>query len=77
MFYQLCCLIIAIQAQSEEIFGKNLILEPLEGKTGAEAAIIFFVGDKVNKEQYVDHLKLIQEKVSFPLWVGIPHIIDN
>ena len=49
----------AIQAQAEGILGKNLILEPIEGKTGAEAAIIFFVGDKVNQEQYVDHLKLI------------------
>jgi predicted esterase len=50
-------------------------MEPLPGKTGDEAALIFFIGDACDQAKYLDHLKEVQEKVPFPLWIGIPHII--
>jgi hypothetical protein len=52
-------------------------LSPLEGKKGKAAALIFLIGDKCDHEAYVDQLKMIQENVPFPLWVGIPKIIDD
>lgn len=52
-------------------------MEPLEGKTGEPAALIFIIGAYCEQKAYMDHLKAIQEKVPFPLWVAIPHIIHN
>ena len=62
---------------SDGILGDNLILDPLPGKTGEPAALIFLVGAYCQQEQYVSHLKSIQQKVPFPLWVGIPHIVGD
>ena len=46
------------------------IIKPVEGKTGPTAALIFFVGASCKPESYDAHIKAIQTKISFPLWVG-------
>jgi hypothetical protein len=48
------------------------IIKPLEGKVGTPAALIFFVGASCTPESYDDHIKAIQTKLDFPLWVGEP-----
>lgn len=53
------------------------ILKPVDGKQGEQAAVIFLIGDKCDHNAYVDQLKMIQEKVPFPLWAAIPKILDN
>jgi hypothetical protein len=53
------------------------ILQPIKGKKGEQAAVIFLIGDDCDHEAYVDQLKMIQEKVPFPLWVAIPKILGN
>ena len=70
--------IVAAQATDlQGIGGKNLILKPLEGKTGEARALIFISGSGCDQESYVPHMKAIQEKVAFPLWVGLPHILGE
>jgi len=63
--------------QAGGIFGDNLVMPPLEGKTGEEMAIIFLIGADCPQDGYVEHLKAIQEKVPYKLWVGIPHIVGD
>jgi len=52
-------------------------MEPLPNKQGDAAGLIFIIGAKCSQEDYMDHLRAIQEKTPYPLWVGIPHIIDD
>jgi len=52
-------------------------LQPLHGKKGEAAALIFLIGDKCDQKAYINQLKMIQNNVPFPLWVGIPKIIDD
>jgi len=59
------------------IFGDNVIMEPLPNKTGEPAALIFIIGAYCEQKAYMDHLRAIQEKVPYPLWVAIPHIIGD
>lgn len=55
----------------------NLIVAPPSDKTGNPAALIFFIGAYCKNTAYLKHLKAIQEKVPFPLWVAIPWILDD
>lgn len=64
-------------AHVDGIMGDNIVMEPLPGKTGEAAGLIFIIGAYCEQAMYMDHLKAIQEKVPFPLWVGIPHIIHD
>ena len=66
---------VAKATELQGIGGPNLILKPLEGKTGEARALIFISGSGCTQESYVPHMKAIQEKVDFPLWVGLPYII--
>ena len=52
-------------------------MKPVDGKSGEQAAVIFLIGDGCDHNAYVDQLKMIQEKVPFPLWVAIPKIAFN
>jgi len=52
-------------------------MKPLDGKDGEPQALIFIQGADCKQSQYVDHLKAVQEKVSFPLWIAIPKFIDD
>lgn len=60
----------------QEIGGVR-ITKPLEGKTGPAAALIFFVGASCEPSAYDDHIKAIQMKLSFPLWIGQPLFPGN
>jgi hypothetical protein len=40
-------------------------------------AIIFLIGASCPYDGYVGHLKAIQEKVPYKLWVGLPHIVGD
>ncbi|GMH99340.1 hypothetical protein TrST_g3567 [Triparma strigata] len=50
----------------------DVILSPPEGKNGEPKALYFAQGADISTDQYSSILSLLQEKVSFPLWVGIP-----
>jgi len=50
---------IAQAADLKGIFGPNLILKPLEGKTGEERVLIFIIGSGCSQESYVPHMKAI------------------
>jgi len=41
------------------IFGNNVIMEPLASKSGDAACLVFIQGAKCPQESYVDHLKAI------------------
>ena len=63
--------------QLQDYADKVRITKPLEGKTGAAAALIFFVGASCTPESYDAHMKAIQTKISFPLWIGQPIFPGN
>jgi len=54
-----------------------MILPPLSGKSGSTQALIFIPGAKCPKEQYRGHMQAIQEQTSFPIWIAVPHILDQ
>ena len=40
-------------------------------------ALIFIPGADCPTDSYLKHLSAIQEKVPFPLWVVVPHIVEG
>jgi len=55
---------------------KTHVISPIEGKEGEESVLIFIIGAKCDTSAYVDHLKAIQQKTPFPLWIVIPEIFE-
>jgi hypothetical protein len=46
-------------ADLKGIAGPNLILKPLEGKTGEARVLIFIIGSGCTQESYAAHMKAI------------------
>jgi hypothetical protein len=61
----------------EGILGDNIVLQPPEGKEGDAQALVFIIGADCGQDKYNDLLSAIQDQVSFPLWVSIPHIVGE
>jgi hypothetical protein len=52
-------------------------MTPPAGKTGEPKGLIFIIGAYCDQKGYEGHLRAIQEKVDFPLYVAIPHFVGD
>lgn len=50
----------------------DIILSPPQDKRGDPAMLYFIQGAQIKTSQYTSILSLLQSKVDFPLWIGIP-----
>lgn len=55
----------------------DIILQPLSEKSGPISVLYFIQGAELSTSQYIQILSLLQKKVDFPLWVGIPQCPGN
>lgn len=55
----------------------DIIISPPSGKTGTVSVLLFAQGAQIKTSQYSEILSLLQESVSFPLWIGIPQCLSD
>ena len=55
----------------------NIVLKPVEGKTGPAAAFIFIEGAEIAGDLYTPLLQQVQNASNLSLWVGIPAFLGN
>lgn len=55
----------------------DLVMPPLDGKTGPTVVLLYGQGASIPTEEYEALGLAIQEAASYPLWFGVPQCPDN